>query len=102
MILKLVNSVLVAILHVERRFEPFLRPQFDAIFREPAANLIQYFINRKRKDEGLKMRKARFRVKTPRSIRSSTAWAPICAGIINLGCTNAPGIRRPMVLCAAK
>ena len=37
-------------LHVERRFEPFFRPAVDAVFREPVANLIEYLINRPRRE----------------------------------------------------
>jgi len=59
MILKLLNAILVSILHVERRFEPFFRPQLDAILREPTAALIQFLINRRRIDEGLKIAEER-------------------------------------------
>ena len=55
MLLKLLNAILVGILHVERRFEPFFRHYLDAIFREPAASLLQFLINRKRQDERLKI-----------------------------------------------
>jgi deferrochelatase/peroxidase EfeB len=41
-------------LHVERRLEPFFRPAFNRAFREPLARLIQYLINRRRPNEGLK------------------------------------------------
>src|SRR5260221_14387285 len=59
MFLKLLNAILVSILHVERRFEPFFRPQLDALLREPAADLIQFLINRRRFDEGLKIAEER-------------------------------------------
>jgi hypothetical protein len=47
------HDAVVSGLHVERRFEPFFRPAVDAVLREPLANLIQFLINRQRKDEGL-------------------------------------------------
>jgi hypothetical protein len=55
MLLKLLNALIVGILHVERRFEPFFRPYLDATLREPVADALQYFINRRRSDEGLKI-----------------------------------------------
>jgi hypothetical protein len=59
MLLKLLNAILVGILHVERPFEPFFRHYLDAIFREPAASLLQFLINRKRQDERLKIAEER-------------------------------------------
>src|SRR5271156_5963594 len=47
------NRVIVALLHFERRFDPFFRPAFDAVLREPMAAVIQALINRQRHDEGL-------------------------------------------------
>lgn len=47
------HDAIVAMLHVERRFEPFFRPVVDAVLREPSAALIQYLINLQRRDEGL-------------------------------------------------
>lgn len=52
-ILKFIHNILVQLLHFERRLEPWFRPQFNYIFREPGARLVQYFINLRRKDEGL-------------------------------------------------
>ena len=59
MIAKLLNALIVAGLHFERRFEPFFRPYLDATLREPVADVIQYFINRRRTDEGLKIAEER-------------------------------------------
>ena len=53
-ILKWVHDVLLELLHIERRLEPWFRPQWNALFREPSARVIQFLINRQRKDEGLK------------------------------------------------
>lgn len=52
-ILKWVHDILLELLHIERRLEPWFRPQWNRIFREPAAQLIQWLINRKRRDDGL-------------------------------------------------
>jgi hypothetical protein len=40
---------------VERRFDPFFRPAFDAVLRDPIASLVTALINRKRPNEGLKI-----------------------------------------------
>jgi hypothetical protein len=43
------------LLHLERRFDPFFRPAFDAIFRDRIASLTTALINRKRPNEGLRI-----------------------------------------------
>ncbi len=43
------------LLHVERRFDPFVRPAFDAVLRDPIANLTTALINLQRPNEGLKI-----------------------------------------------
>jgi hypothetical protein len=43
------------LVHLERRFDPFIRPAFDALLRDPLANLATALINRKRPNEGLKI-----------------------------------------------
>ncbi len=53
MILEPLHRLLVKVLEVERRLEPFFRPTLNRLLREPSACLIQYLINRQRKDEGL-------------------------------------------------
>ena len=42
-------------MHLERRFDPFFRPAFDAVLRDPIASLVTALINRKRPNEGLKI-----------------------------------------------
>jgi len=59
MLLKPLHRALVEVLHIERRLEPFFRPALNRIAREPSARLIQYLINRKRKDEGLALAEER-------------------------------------------
>jgi hypothetical protein len=51
--LKWFHSVLVFMLHVERRFEPFFRPAVNALFRSPSAAMIQFLIRLQRKNEHL-------------------------------------------------
>jgi hypothetical protein len=54
-----VHDTIFALLRVERRFEPFFRPALNAVLREPAAAVIQYLINRQRRDEGYKIAEER-------------------------------------------
>ena len=50
-----VHDATTGMLHVERRFRPVL----DTLLREPSAALIQYLINRQRRDEGMKLAEER-------------------------------------------
>jgi len=43
----------IAVTHFERRFDPFFRPAFDAIFRDPIGRLVTVLINMQRPKEGL-------------------------------------------------
>jgi hypothetical protein len=43
------------LLHLERRFDPFVHPAFDAVLREPIARLTTALINLQRPNEGLKI-----------------------------------------------
>jgi hypothetical protein len=43
----------MALLRLERRFDPFVRPAFDAVLRDPLARLTTALINSRRTDEGL-------------------------------------------------
>jgi hypothetical protein len=43
----------MALLRLERRFDPFVRPAFDAVLRDPLARLTTALINNRRTDEGL-------------------------------------------------
>jgi hypothetical protein len=42
-------------LQFERRFDPFIRPAFDAVLRDRIANFTTAWINKKRRNEGLKL-----------------------------------------------
>jgi hypothetical protein len=54
-LLKLIHDILMEILHIERRLEPLFRRQWNWLFREPTARVVQHFINRRRTDEGLQL-----------------------------------------------
>ncbi|MEE9425697.1 MAG: catalase family protein [Methylococcales bacterium] len=54
-ILKLIHDFLTELLHIERRLEPWFRPLWNCLFREPSAKFIQFLINRKRSNEGLQL-----------------------------------------------
>jgi len=43
------------LLQVERRFDPLVRPAFDAVLRDPIANFVTALINLQRPNEGLKI-----------------------------------------------
>jgi hypothetical protein len=47
------------LMHLERRFDPFIRPAFDALLRDPIAWLTTALINMKRTNEGLKLAEER-------------------------------------------
>lgn len=53
------QRVFMAVLRVQRRFDPFFRPAFDATLRDPIAALLQWLIGRKRPDEGLALAEER-------------------------------------------
>lgn len=59
-ILKAIHWFLLQLLHIERRFEPWFRPQWNYLFREPSVRLVQFLINLRRKDEGLKLAEEKF------------------------------------------
>ncbi|MEY3880832.1 MAG: hypothetical protein RIQ94_1628, partial [Pseudomonadota bacterium] len=54
-ILKTIHWFLLKILHIERRFEPWFRPQWNALFREPCVRFVQFLINLTRKNQGLQL-----------------------------------------------
>jgi hypothetical protein len=48
-----IARLLLYLIHVERRIDPFFRPAFEALLRGPLSRLTNALINRKRADEGL-------------------------------------------------
>lgn len=59
-ILMAIHRFLLQLLYLERRLEPWFRPQWNALFREPGVRLVQFLINLRRKNEGLKIAEERF------------------------------------------
>ncbi|MBS0467792.1 MAG: hypothetical protein JSS31_06990 [Proteobacteria bacterium] len=53
------SDSLLALVQLERRFDPFLRPAFDAVLREPLTRLTTALINAQRPNEGLKIAEER-------------------------------------------
>ena len=58
-ILRPVHRVLDFFLHLERRFEPFFRPGLNALLRKPSAAVIQFLINLRRPNMGLRLAEER-------------------------------------------
>jgi hypothetical protein len=56
------NGRLVDLVHFERRFDPFFRPAFDAVLREPLSRLTTNVINIRRSDQGLKLAEERIQL----------------------------------------
>jgi hypothetical protein len=54
-----VSDATQSLLHLERRFDPFFRPLFDAVLREPIARLATALINMPRRNEGLRIAEER-------------------------------------------
>ncbi len=50
-----IHEALFALLKVERRFDPFFRPSFDRLLREPLTVIAQALISLRLKDEGLRL-----------------------------------------------
>lgn len=58
-VLDRLHRFLVGLMHIERRLEPWFRPQWNRLFREPSAAAIQFLINLPRRDEGLALAEER-------------------------------------------
>jgi hypothetical protein len=54
-ILNWLSDTSTTLVHLERRLDPFVRPVFDAVLRDPLANLITALINSRRPNDGLKI-----------------------------------------------
>ena len=57
--LDLIHRVLIWLLHLERRFDPFVRPVLDGLLRNPLTNLAMWLKNVRLKDDGLKLAEER-------------------------------------------
>src|ERR1035438_5771684 len=58
-VLNWLNTSTIALMHLERRFDPFFRPAFDAVLRDPIARLVTAWINSRRPNDGLKIAQER-------------------------------------------
>ncbi|MBT2300197.1 hypothetical protein J7E70_06945 [Variovorax paradoxus] len=91
----------MALLRLERRFDPFVRPAFDAVLRDPLARLTTALINSRRPDESLAIAEERLMADeesfTDSIVRSFTRqmgdlWKP--GGFERGGNTKTQGIVR--------
>jgi hypothetical protein len=58
-LLNLLSDSLLRMVQIERRVDPFFRPAFDAVLRDPLARLTTALINVQRPNEGLKIAEER-------------------------------------------
>ena len=58
-VLNWISDTLTSVVHLERRIDPFVRPAFDALFRDRLSELITNLINARRKNEGYKLAEER-------------------------------------------
>jgi len=58
-LLNWIANTSTSLVHLERRFEPFFRRPFDALFRQLLTNVTTALINLKRKNDGLKLAEER-------------------------------------------
>lgn len=54
-LLNWISDTSLKLLQLEHRIEPFIRPAFDAVLRDPITRLVTALINLQRKNEGLKI-----------------------------------------------
>ena len=58
-VLDWLGDALIKAVQLERRIDPFIRPAFDAVLRDPIARLTTFLINLQRSDEGLALAEER-------------------------------------------
>ena len=58
-VLNWLSSASIEFTQFERRFDPFFRPAFDTVLRDPLARFVTHLINRRRPNEGLKIAEER-------------------------------------------
>ena len=58
-ILNWISDLSMRLVQLERRIDPWVRPAFDAVLRDPTARLTTWLINLQRKNEGLKIAEER-------------------------------------------
>jgi hypothetical protein len=54
-LLNWISDTSLKLIQIERRFDPFLRPAFDAVLRDPLTRLTTALINARRPNEGLRI-----------------------------------------------
>src|SRR5215208_1822293 len=54
-----VSNASIRLLQIERRFDPFFRPLFDALFRDATARVATALINMRRPNEGFRIAEER-------------------------------------------
>lgn len=96
-----VSDTLLRLIQAERRIDPFIRPAFDAVLRDPLARLTTALINAQRRNEGMKIAEERllpgeeeFVDSIIESFRQQSArlWKP--GGVERGGNTKTQGIVR--------
>src|SRR5262249_56995783 len=65
-----IRDTSLRLLQLERRIDPWIRPAFDAVLREPIARLTTALINRRRPNEGLKIAEERVEPDEEASLQS--------------------------------
>ena len=68
----LVSDTFGALLRLERRFDPWVRPAFDAVLRDPLARFTTALINMQRPNEGLKIASSRSDTEA-----GQNTWSPL-------------------------
>jgi hypothetical protein len=66
-LLDFISDALLKAIQLERRIDPFIRPAFDAVLRDPIARFVTFLINLQRRNEG-------FSVAEERPIPDEEAW----------------------------
>ena len=59
LLLNWISGASLFLVQVQRRFDPWMHPLFDAVLRDPLARLVTWMINVQRKEEGLKIAEER-------------------------------------------
>ena len=100
-ILDWISDTSLRLLQLQRRIDPWMRPAFDAVLRDPIARLVTALINRQRPNEGLKIAEERVQPDEEASLQSiidtfraqmSGLWKP--GGFERGGNTKTHGIVR--------
>lgn len=58
-VLNFIQNASMRAIQIQRRFDPWMRPLFDAVLKDPVERVTQALINWRRKDEGLKIAEER-------------------------------------------